>query len=120
MSGDMDHPNKDTSKWLYDRLAALTPARAGEDVDGALEYYRSYERMARRRRGLQRGVVVVSLIVSILVLIAPTSRGVARQLWDRFYMRTPEAVRSTLPRLERPLFFDRTTSPGTPARFVFD
>jgi hypothetical protein len=120
MSGDMDHPNKDTSRWVYERLAALPPAAAGEGADAALAHYRSYERVARRRRRLHRGVALASLVVSILVLIAPASRGIARQLWDSFYMRTPEAVRSTLPRSERPLFFDRTTSPVTPARFVFD
>src|SRR5262245_40885031 len=119
MSGNMDDTNNDTSRWVYERLSSL-PAPGNESADDALARYRSYERMAKRRRGMRRGAALAGLVLSILALTTPSTRGVARELWDRFYMRSPEAVRSPEPRSDWPVFFDRTTSPITPARFVFD
>jgi hypothetical protein len=119
MSGNMDSTNKNTSEWVYDRLALLQPA-PGEDPDRAWAYYCSHRRMAKWRRGLRRAAALAMLVASLLGLTTPVARGVARQLWNRFYMISPEAVRSMTPRLDRPLFFDRTTSPIAPARFAFD
>src|SRR5262245_28316046 len=107
----MDQTNKSTSRWVYERLAVLPTLINIEDADAGLVHYRSYERTAKRRRRARRAAVLAILLVSVVTWTVPATRVVARQLWDRFYMRSPEAVLSTIPRSEAPLFIDRMVSP---------
>ena len=103
----MDNTNKhtNTTEWVDACLAELAPPPDWQpNPDLGLAYMRSYERRAKQRRGVQRGAALAILITFILALTVPATRGIARQLLDRFYMRTPEAVRSTTPRSEPQLF----------------
>src|SRR5262245_33715700 len=120
MSDDMDLTNKSANDWVYQRLAVLPTSIRSEDPVVALLHFRSYERAAKRRRQRRRAAVLVVLLALVVTWTVPATRGVARQLWDRFYMKSPEAVRSTMPLSEPPLFIDRIASPGTPAKFVAD
>jgi hypothetical protein len=118
----MDPTNKniDPGKWVNERLKGLArPSGWLPDADLGLVHFHRFERIARRRR-LQRTVAVAGLILSILFLSVPATRGIARQLLDYFYMRSPEAVRSTMPRAERPLFIMEYSSPPGIERFVPD
>jgi hypothetical protein len=115
--------NNDAGNWVYERMALLTASSAGphaEDVDAALVRYRSYERTAKRRRQVRRASALAVVIVLVLAFAAPGTRGVARELWDRFYMRSPEAVRVAIPSSGRSTFIDAMISAAPPARFVAD
>jgi hypothetical protein len=115
MSDKTDH-----NEWVYQRLSILSSPAAGEDLDAALSHYRSYERRAKRLR-VQRMAVFAIGIAAVLVLVVPASRGVARQLLDRFYMRRPEAVRANYISIgtANALHREYATPPSAP-RFVFD
>jgi hypothetical protein len=117
----MGHTNRDknTSEWVHDRLAELVDVPGWQpDPDLGLVHLRSYERIAKRRSRLRRAAVLLILITSVLTLAVPATRGIARQLLDRFYMTRPEAVRSMMPRSEPPLFIMEYTSPPSIGRFV--
>src|SRR5262245_60444711 len=117
----MGHTNRDTntSEWVHERLAELVAVPDWQpDPDLGLVHLRSYERIAKRRSRLRRAAVLLVLIISVLTLAVPATRGIARQLLDRFYMRRPEAVRSMMPRCEPPLFIMEYTSPPSIGRFV--
>jgi hypothetical protein len=105
---------------VYQRLAVLSSPAAGEDPDAALAHYRSYERRAERLH-VQRTAVFAIGIAAVLVLVAPASRGVARQSLDRFYMRSPEAVRANYISIgtANALHKEYAAPPAAP-RFVFD
>src|SRR5262249_44375306 len=121
MSGDMDNTNKhtNTTQWVDECFAELTPAFEWQpNPDVGLAYLRSYERKAKRRRRAQRAAGLAILITVVLALTVPATRGIARQLLDRFYMTRPEAVRSSTPRLEPQLFIMEYTSPPFIGRFV--
>ena len=117
----MDNTNKhtNTTEWVDACLAELAPPPDWQpNPDLGLAYLRSYERRAKQRRVVQRGAALAILITFILALTVPATRGIARQLLDRFYMRTPEAVRSTTPRSEPQLFIMEYSSPPFIGRFV--
>ena len=112
----MDNTNKDvnTGEWVYERLARLAPKQDWRpNLDLGFANFRRHEHMAKRRRRLQQAVALAVLIASILALVVPTTRGIARQLLDSFYMKRPEAVRSTMPRSE-----SCSRAPGATARSV--
>jgi hypothetical protein len=97
----MENINKgtNTGEWVRDQLAGLAPAETWRpDVDAGFAHLHRYEHMAKRRLHLQRVAVLLLLVACAVVLAVPTTRGIARQLLDRFYMRNPEAVRSLVPR----------------------
>src|SRR5262249_11735149 len=110
MSGVMDDTNNDTntsdtSEWVHERLAELVQAPGWQpNPQLGLLHLRWHERMATGGRRLQRAGVLTVLTPSVLPPAVPATRGVARQLLDRFYMRRPEAVRATMPRFEPTLF----------------
>ena len=109
--------NKDTSEWVRDRFAELAPAPAWQpNPDVGLVHLQSYERMSKRRRRLQRAAAMVVLSACVLALAVPTTRGIALQLLDRFYMRRPEAIRSLLPEMGQPLFKVEVTGQPTLGR----
>lgn len=117
----MDNTNKhtNTTEWVGARLAELAPTPDWQpNPDLGLAHLRSYERQAKHRRRVQRGAALAILIAFVLTLTVPASRGIARQLLDRFYMTRPEAVRSTTPRSEPQLFIMEYTSPPFIGRFV--
>ena len=123
MSDDMDHTNKntDTSQWVYQRLTGLPAAPGLQDPDLALNHYRSYERKAKRHLRMRRAAVVALTVASILILTVPATRSIARQLFDRFYMRRPEAVRSNDTAIgTASVFRMEYASPPAAARFVSD
>jgi hypothetical protein len=117
----MDKMNKDknTSEWVHDCLARLDSAPHWHpDPELGMVRFRSYERMAKRELRLRRAAAVIVLVASVLALAVPATRGLGRQLLDRFYMRRPEAVRSTMPRSEPSVFIMEYTSPTSVGRFV--
>jgi len=117
----MDNTNKDvnTGEWVYERLARLAPKQDWRpNLDLGFANFRRHEHMAKRRRRLQQAVALAVLIASILALVVPTTRGIARQLLDSFYMKRPEAVRSTMPRSELPDFRIEYTSLPSIGHFV--
>jgi hypothetical protein len=112
----MDDTNKDfnTTEWVHDSLAGLAPAPGWQpNYDRGLAHLHWYERMAKRRQCLQRATVLAVLMACIAVLSVPTARVIAGQLLNRFYMRNPEAVRSTITRAERSMLrIEYTFSPA--------
>ena len=64
----------------------------------------------------QRAAALAVLGVCVLALAVPTTRGIALQLLDRFYMRNPEAIRSLLPEMRQPLFKVEVTRQPTLGR----
>src|SRR4030095_13113062 len=109
--------NKDTNEWVRDRFAELAPASAWQpNPDVGLAHLQSYELMAKRRHRFQRAAALAVLGVCVLALAVPTTRGIALQLLDRFYMRTPEAIRSWLPEMGLPLFKVEVTRQPTLGR----
>lgn len=108
------------NEWVYERLSALSSPAGSEDPDVALAHYRSYESRTKRRRRIQRASALAIGFAAVLVLAVPASRGIARQLWDRFYMRKPEAVRASEVSIGKNVFpKEYDTAPGAP-RFIFD
>jgi hypothetical protein len=108
------------NEWVYQRLSVLSSTAAGEDPQAALAHYRSYERRAKRLR-VQRTAVFAIGIAAVLVLVVPASRGVARQLLDRFYMRRPEAVRANYISIGTAnALYKEYATPSAAPRFVFD
>ena len=109
--------NRDTSEWVRDRFAELARDSAWQpNPDVGLVHLKSYTLMAKRRRRFQRAAALVVLSVGALALAAPTTRGIARQMLDRFYMRNPEAIRSSLPEMGQPLFKVEVTRQPTLGR----
>jgi len=92
-----------TSEWVHERLAGLAPSQTWQpNVDAGLVYAHRYEQMAKRRFQFQRVAVLSLLVACVVILAVPTTRGIARQFLDRFYMRSPEAVQSLVPRTGKP------------------
>src|SRR6185295_1441759 len=97
--------NKDTSEWVRERFAELAPAPAWQpNPDVGLIHLRSHERMVKRRHRFQRTAFIAVFGACVLALAAPTTRGIALHLLNRFYLRNPEAIRSSLPEIGLPLF----------------
>ena len=107
------------NEWVYERLAALSSSAREVDPNAGLVHYRSYERTARRQRRVQRVAALALGIAAVLVLAIPASRAVARQLFDRFYMRRPEAIRANNISIGKVFQNEYATASGAP-RFVFD
>jgi len=106
---------------VYESLKGLPAAPDLHDPETALTQYRSYERRAKRRRRVQRTIALAMVMVSVVVLSIPATRGIARQLLDRFYMRRPEAIRSSDSAIGTASVFRMQYTPApVAARFVSD
>src|SRR2546421_275757 len=89
--------NADTSDWMQERLQALSPKPHWEpDRDRGIAHFQKREHAARRQRLVRRSVVLAVLIAGFVSLLAPSTRGVAERLFNRFSANNIGAVRSNL------------------------
>jgi hypothetical protein len=116
MSEDTKH-----NEWIYERLARLGVRPADDELDAGLVHYRAYECRARRRQRVRRAAALSTVIAALLLMVVPSSRVIARQLLDRFYMRRAEAVRTNETAIgTASVFHMEYATPRSPSRFAFD
>ncbi len=113
--------DNDARQWVERQLEMLAPARGWEPShDRGLEYLQAHERAARRRRRLQQGTLLAVLVASLILLMVPTTRGVAERLLNRFSTKDLGAVRLNVPKADLKGLLPRIefTTPPRMARYV--